>query len=281
LNEAVLQVWKIFRDLVAQKGWMNVSSSWLVRICADRHVSWGTLRVSGMESFLVITCTKDLKFILVSANASVCSVSWDFADASRDLSLLKPTQKRNGNIKKLRRLAARKNIDLWFEDECHFQQHGSRCTMWIPPEDTDPVVFHEPTRKNLAVFGAVCIADGRLVTTQEKKFDAITFHSFLKHLLCYRRDGRKMVVILDNARWHHAKLLKPWLRDKRHILRLDFLPPYSPELNSIERVWKLTRKLCTHNQYFPALEQLLKAVFDQFELWQKPNKTLIRLCAIT
>lgn len=152
--------------------------------------------------------------------------------------------------------------------------------MWIPPEEVDPVVLHAPTRKCLGVFGAVRIGNGQLVTRQEKKFNALTFHSFLKQLLRHRRPGRMMVVILDNARWHHAKFLKPWLRKHRRVLRLDFLPPYSPELNPIERVWKLTRRLCTHNRYFPVLEELVEAVFDQFDLWRKSNDTLRRLCAI-
>ena len=89
-----------------------------------------------------------------------------------------------------------------------------------------------------------------------------------------------MVVVADNARWHHAKALEPWLRQHRIALRLDFLPPYSPELNHIERVWKLTRRLCTHNQYFEKLEELIDTVEDQMQLWTKPNETLRRLCAI-
>jgi len=32
-------------------------------------------------------------------------------------------------------LTKRSDLDLWFEDECHFQQHGSRCTMWVQRED--------------------------------------------------------------------------------------------------------------------------------------------------
>ena len=214
------------------------------------------------------------------ANVSACSDRWDFADENHARSLLNPIRKRSSNIKKLRRLAARDNLDLWFEDECHFQQHGSCCTMWIPPEDVDPVVLHAPTRKSLGIFGAVCIDNGRLVVSQENKFDAITFLSFLKQLLRHRRKDRMMVLILDNARWHHAKLLRPWLREHRHVLRLDFLPPYSPELNPIERVWKLTRRLCTHNRYFPALGELGQAIFNQFELWHKPNEALRKLCAI-
>jgi transposase len=190
------------------------------------------------------------------------------------------TPKPRGHIKKLHRLGKKNGLDLWFEDECHFQQHGSRCTMWVPPEDVDPIVLHAPTRKNIGVFGAVCVGDGRWVSRPEEKFNAETFLSFLKQLLRHRRRNRMMIVVLDNARWHHAKLIRPWLADHRKVLRLDFLPPNSPELNSTERVWKLTRRLCTHNQYFSALEDLLETVRNQFNLWRKPNETLRRLCAV-
>jgi hypothetical protein len=40
-------------------------------------------------------------------------------------------------------------------DEVHFQQHGSRCRMWIAPEIKDPVLLHHPTRKSVGYFGAV------------------------------------------------------------------------------------------------------------------------------
>ena len=101
-------------------------------------------------------------------------------------------------------MAKNPKIDLWFEDECHFQQHGTRCAMWIPPEEADPVVLLAPTRKSVGVFGAVRVGDGRLVTKKEAVFDNETFLIFLKQLLLCHRPGRKMVVVLDNARWHHA-----------------------------------------------------------------------------
>jgi len=153
--------------------------------------------------------------------------------------------------------------------------------MWIPPENIDPVLLHAPTRKGFGVFGAVRVDDGRLVTSLEENFNAMTFHSFLSKILRHRRHDRKILVILDNARWHHARILRPWLAKYSEAIQLDFLPPYSPELNTIERVWKLTRKLCCHNRYFPTLEELIETVFENFESWDKPNETLRRLCAIT
>jgi len=184
------------------------------------------------------------------------------------------------HIKKLIELSQQENIDLWFEDECHFQQHGSSYSMRIPPEIKDPILLHAPTRKKQGVFGAVQIAEGRLVTHLEQTFNALTFQSFLEYVLKYRKPNKLMVLVLDNARWHHAKLIQPWLTKHRHMIQLDFLPPYSPELNSIERVWKLTRRLCTHNRYFQQLDDLYQAVSRQFLAWMGPNHTLRTLCAV-
>ncbi len=63
-------------------------------------------------------------------------------------------------------------------------------------------------------------------------------------------------------------------------LTLCFLPPYSPDLNPIERVWKLTRRLCTHNQYFSQLDELVAAVSRQLDVWRGPNTTLRKLYGI-
>jgi len=61
---------------------------------------------------------------------------------------------------------------------------------------------------------------------------------------------------------------------------LLFLPPYSPQLNPIERVWKLLRKLWLHNRYFPTLDELVQIVDLQFTAWSRPNSVLRRLCTV-
>jgi len=165
-------------------------------------------------------------------------------------------------------------------DECHFQQHGSRATMWVPPEDKDPILLLAPTRKSVSLFGAVNLGNGKLVTQFEKKFNAMTFRDFLCLLFRQRRRATKIMILLDNAKYHHAKVLEPFLRRHRDKLALEFLPAYSPELNPIERVWKLTRRLCTHNTYFEKLETLVDAVSRQHTAWNVPNDTLRKLCCI-
>jgi transposase len=152
--------------------------------------------------------------------------------------------------------------------------------MWVPPEEKDPQVLLAPTRKSISLFGAVNVNDGRLITRFEETFDAMTFKSFLIQLLRTKKKDKKIVVILDNARYHHAKLLNPFLKKNRVSLHLEFLPAYSPDLNPIERVWKLTRRICTHNVHFEKLNQLKVAVQEQHDEWKKPNTTLSRLCCI-
>jgi len=173
-------------------------------------------------------------------------------------------------------------VDIWATDEVHFQQHGSRCRMWIPPETKDPVLLHHPTRKSVGYFGAVRLRDGRFIHHREDdRFNAISFWAFLKDLRRASRSAdRRVVVITDNAKYHHACLHKQWRLDHQDRFMLDFLPPYSPDLNPIERIWKLTRRRCLHNCYFPNLQEVIKAVEAQFTDWARGNETTRRLCAI-
>jgi transposase len=131
-------------------------------------------------------------------------------------------------------------------------------------------------------FGAVRLRDGKFIFARElNRFDAMTTWNFLR--LLQRRSlnsRRRVVVITDNAKYHHAKLHSAWRQENQAHFRLDYLPPYSPDLNPVERVWKLTRKLCIHDQYFPTIAAVTSAVETQFDRWTNGNATLRRLCSI-
>lgn len=154
--------------------------------------------------------------------------------------------------------------------------------MWVPPECDDPVVLHYPTRKSVGYYGAMRLRDGKLVYKREmKSFNAETYLGFMKKLRkisCH--SGRRVLILADNARYHHATLHAEWREDCSKKFAQLFLPPYSPELNPIERVWKLTRRLATHNRYFEKIEMVADSVEAIFDSWCKPNPTLKKLCAI-
>ena len=153
--------------------------------------------------------------------------------------------------------------------------------MRVPPETRRPVLLHHPARKSVGYFGAVRLRDGKMVLAREcDKFNAASCWNFLK-LLRVRspQSGRRVIVILDNARYHHARLHRAWPQDAANRFALDFLPPYSPDLNPTERVGKLTRRLAIHNRYFPLLDSIIHALENQFPLWEQPNDALRRLCA--
>lgn len=152
--------------------------------------------------------------------------------------------------------------------------------MWVPPEVVDPVLLHAPTRKSVACFGAVSLRTGTFVRAFCPTFNAQTFEGFLKTLLRHRSPRARMVLVLDNARYHHATALAPLRHKYRRVLTLLFLPPYSPHLAPIERVWTLARRVATHNRYFATVDELLTTVDQCFDRWRRPNSVLRRLCCI-
>jgi transposase len=152
--------------------------------------------------------------------------------------------------------------------------------MWVPPENRDPIQLLAPTRQSISLFGAVNLRDGKMFHHFSLQFNALSFERFLVALYLRRLKGKRQMVILDNAKYHHARLLEPFLAKHKRTLSLLFLPPYSPELNPIERVWKITKRLSVHNQYFPDLDDLLLAVKNQLQAWVAPNESLRRLCGI-
>ena len=127
-------------------------------------------------------------------------------------------------------------------------RRGAFSATWfaLPDVDSartkDPILLHHPTRRSVGYFGAVRLRDGKFFFHRETdKFNGATFFVFLKALYRASTTGsRRVVVITDNARYHHARLHRSWREEHANRFVLDYLPPYSPDLNPIERVWKLT-----------------------------------------
>lgn len=168
------------------------------------------------------------------------------------------------------------NIQLWCEDEVHFQRHSSLIRMWAP-RGQQPRVLSASTREKVGFFGAVNLKTGCLLTREATTFNGETFGDFVGDLL--QATQGKVYLILDNAKWHKAQVLKDFFIQNQDRLVRIFLPPYSPELNPAERVWRITRRMVTHNRYFPSVEELKMTLTSHFQKWAQPNTTLRVLCA--
>jgi len=173
-------------------------------------------------------------------------------------------------------------IRIYAEDEVHFQQRTSVVRMWWP-RGSQPEIPSAPTRAQIGYWGAVDIKAGSLcMAPEEGKFNWITFQGFLEDFLRRKyRSGQELAMIIDNAGYHKKKELWPFFAENRNRLRMLWLPPYSPDLNPIERVWRLTRRQVTHNRYFESIGCLRESLERFFWFMRTPNMVLRSLCAIT
>jgi len=168
------------------------------------------------------------------------------------------------------------SIQLWCEDAVHFQRHSSLIRMWAP-KGQQPHVLSASTRQKVDYFGALNLKTGCLLTKEAPTFNAATFGDFLYHVL--QNTEGKIHLIMDNASWHKAVDLREFfIISQDHLVRI-FLPPYSPELNPIERLWRVTRRQVTHNRYFESTDELNTALTSCFARWEQPNNVLKTLCA--
>lgn len=150
-----------------------------------------------------------------------------------------------------------------FGDEASFWLDGTLYRTWSRV-GVQPRVDTFGMRKTAHVFGAVSLeASPRFRHLFAPVFNALTFLDFLSQLIWHAR--RKIFLIVDNGPCHNLDAQgKAWLGANRHRIELFRLPPYSPEYNPIEGIWKETKKRTTHNRFFHTTEERDDALFATF-----------------
>jgi putative transposase len=128
------------------------------------------------------------------------------------------------------------------------------------------------------LVGLLNYETGEVYVEEHDKYDAKVFLDFLKNVIKLYPTG-KIVMILDNAKIHHAKLLQEFLTEHKERLTLVFLPPYSPDLNMIEELWGWLKGAVINNCFFNNLAEIKNAVHN-FIIWltQRPELVISRLC---
>jgi transposase len=123
-------------------------------------------------------------------------------------------------------------------------------------------------RKTAHVFGAISLEKKPRFHFQfAPVFNGETFLEFLK--LVVRRSRRKVFLVIDNGPCHNLDAEgQAWLHANRARIQLSRLPPYSPEFNPIEGVWKQTKKRTTHNTFYKTTDERDSALTATFEGFQ-------------
>ena len=158
-----------------------------------------------------------------------------------------------------------------FEDEASFQLDPTLHRTWAR-RGAQPRIPTRGERKTAHVYGAIAVADARFTYAFADVFNGKTFLTFLK-LLAQRYPERKIFLIIDNGPCHNLNAEgKAWLEQNAHRVALHRLPPYSPELNGIEGVWKATRRAATHNRFFANTSEIYAALRCAFRAFKRrPN----------
>jgi transposase len=133
-------------------------------------------------------------------------------------------------------------------------------------------------RRRLYILGGYCPDDHEYLDIRltRDNINGQQFVNFLRLLRARHPQTTKFILYLDNAKYYHAAVVKEWLA--RHPeFQLKFLPAYSPNLNLIERLWKLLRKkaFTRWHKTFEAMEEAVAEVLDHLENYHDELTTLM------
>lgn len=156
---------------------------------------------------------------------------------------------------------------LMFQDEGRFGLLGTPHRCWAP-RGCRPTVGARLERKYLYAFGAVSPHDGVMDSLVLPWVNAQTMSMFLAEV-AQRHAHEFVLMVMDQAGWHIAGDLQ--VPDN---MRLLLLPPYSPELNPAEHLWKSIRQDCFANHVFKDLCAVERALVQGLvELEANPQRT--------
>jgi len=136
-----------------------------------------------------------------------------------------------------------------FLDAVHPTHAARPVGCWAPKEDT-LAIEQTSGRQRINIHGALNLETGETRMIEAETIDAASTIRLLEALETLYPLLAVIHVFLDNARYHHAKLVQDWLAQPGRRVRLHFIPAYCPHLNPIERLWGAMHKHVTHNKCY-------------------------------
>lgn len=170
------------------------------------------------------------------------------------------------------------NEVVFFMDAVHPQHNTRSDYAWIK-RGTNKEIPTNSGRKRININGAMnAHQPDDVVVVEAESINAQATQELFEKLLTKHADKEKIYVLSDNARYYANADLKEWLQQNPKI-QLLHLPPYSPNLNLIERLWKFLRKKVINLHYYPTFDEFRKAIHEFFanlKQYKEELKTLMR-----
>ena len=136
-----------------------------------------------------------------------------------------------------------------FADAVHPTHAAQPVGCWAPKQEK-LAIEQTSGRQRINIHGAIDLGTGQTRMIEVETVDAASTIKLLQSIEALYPLLALIHVFLDNARYHHARLVQDWLAQPGRRIRLHFVPPYCPHLNPIERLWGLMHKKVTHNKCY-------------------------------
>ncbi len=147
-----------------------------------------------------------------------------------------------------------------FMDAVH-PTHAARPVGWWAPKEENLAIEQTSGRQRINIHGAIDLETGHTRMIEAETIDAASTIRLLEALETLYPLLAAIHVFLDNARYHHARLVQDWLTQPGRRIRLHFIPAYCcPHLNPIERLWGAMHKHVTHNKCYATSRDFAGAV---------------------
>ena len=150
------------------------------------------------------------------------------------------------------------NEAVLFADAVHPTHAARPAGCWAPKQET-LAIEQTSGRQRINIHGAIDLATGQTRMIEVVTVDAVSTIRLLQSIETLYPLLALIHVFLDNARYHHAKLVQEWLDRPGCRIKLHFIPSYCPHLNPIERLWGLMHRNVTHNKCYATCAQFADA----------------------
>src|SRR5271163_1842706 len=153
------------------------------------------------------------------------------------------------------------NETICFIDGVHPTHNVQSAYGWIQ-KGVRKEIAANTGRSRVNLSGSIDVITHNIVIQEDRTLNAESTIRFFRKIEDAYPDKQKIHVFCDNARYYRNKEVEAYLEKSK--IFLHFLPPYSPNLNPIERLWKWMKERVIYNTYYEHFEDFKGAIFGFF-----------------